>query len=81
MIRFIKEWFVDEDNKSGCRLAIVDAKNNPNVLSFYEKNNFKFLFKTEADEYSYMHMRENAKDNTQFEALGTRLMYCDLLAD
>ena len=81
MIRFIKEWFVDEDNKSGCRLAIVDAKNNPNVLSFYEKNNFKFLFKTEADEFSYMHMRENAKDNTPFEALGTRLMYCDLLAD
>lgn len=81
VIRFIKEWFVDEDNKSGCRLAIVDAKNNPNVLSFYEKNNFKFLFKTEADEFSYMHMRENAKDNTPFEALGTRLMYCDLLAD
>lgn len=44
VIRFIKEWFVDEDNRSGCRLAIVDAKNKPNVLQFYQKKcHFKFL--------------------------------------
>lgn len=81
VVRFIKEWFVDDDNKSGCRLAIVDAKNSVNVLSFYEKNNFKFLFKTEADEYSYMHMHEKNADDSKIEKLNTRLMYCDLLSD
>ena len=58
VVRFVKEWFVDNDNKSGCRLAIVDAKNSKNVISFYEKNGFKCLFNTEADEYKYMHMNE-----------------------
>lgn len=58
VVRFVKEWLVDNDNKSGCRLAIVDAKNSKNVISFYEKNGFKCLFNTEADEYKYMHMHE-----------------------
>lgn len=81
IIRFVREWFTEDDNKSGCRLAIVDAKNDPQVLSFYEKNHFKFLFKTEADEYSYMHQHEKAKDETTLHKphLTTRLMYCDLL--
>lgn len=81
VVRFVKEWFADDDNKSGCRLAIVDAKNNPNVLSFYEKNNFKFLFKCEVDEYEYMHQHEQLKDDyaRSPQKLNTRLMYCDLL--
>jgi len=81
VVRFIKEWFVDDANKSGCRLAIVDAKNSPNVLSFYEKNKFKFLFKTETDEYNYMHMHEKNVDDSNIEKLYTRLMYCDLLSE
>ena len=81
VVRFVKEWFAEDDNKSGCRLAIVDAKNNPNVLSFYEKNNFKFLFKSEVDEYEYMHQHEHSKDDyaRSPQKLNTRLMYCDLL--
>ena len=58
VVRFVKEWFVDNDNKSGCRLAIVVAKNSKNVISFYAMNGFKCLFNTEADEYKYMHMHE-----------------------
>lgn len=81
VVRFIKEWFVSDDNKSGCRLAIVDAKNDPNVLSFYVRNNFKFLFKTETDEFNYMHMHESNLENSKFESLNTRLMYCDLLSE
>lgn len=81
VVRFVKEWFVDDDNKSGCSLAIVDAKNSENVLSFYEKNNFKFLFQSEADEYKYMHMHEKRKGPDTIKELKTRLMYCDLLSD
>ena len=44
VLRFIRMWFLDEDNKTGCRFAIVDAKNEPEVLRFYEKNNFVPLF-------------------------------------
>lgn len=80
VVRFIKEWFVDDDNKSGCRLAIVDAKNSPHVLSFYEKNHFKFLFQSEADEYEYMHMHNHTDVEQVQMRLNTRLMYCDLLS-
>lgn len=80
VVRFIKEWFVSDNNKSGCRLAIVDAKNHPDILSFYERNNFKFLFNTEADEYNYMHMHDKHQEK-QSEKMNTRLMYCDLLSN
>lgn len=69
VVRFVKEWFVDNDNKSGCRLAIVDAKNSKNVISFYEKNGFKCLFNTEADEYKYMHMHEKETETEVAEKL------------
>lgn len=82
VIRFVKEWFVVEDNKSGCRLAIVDAKNSPSVLSFYMKNNFKFLFNTEEDENRYMaHSQTSSLEVLDKKPLTTRLMYCDLLAE
>lgn len=82
VVRFIKEWFVDESNKSGCRLAIVDAKNKPNVLKFYQdKCHFKFLFKTEVDEYKYMHLHEDKGLDEEHPHLNTRLMYCDLLSE
>ena len=81
VVRFVKEWFVDNDNKSGCRLAIVDAKNSKNVISFYKKNGFKCLFNTEADEYKYMHMHEKETETEVAEKLKTRLMYCDLLSE
>ena len=82
VVRFVKEWFVDNDNKSGCRLAIVDANNSKNVISFYEKNGFKCLFNTEADEYKYMHMHEKETETEVAEKnLKTRLMYCDLLSE
>ena len=71
ILDFIKLWFLSEENKSGCRLAIVDAKNKPDILKFYEKNGFKCLFNTEADEYKYMHMHE--KETEVAEKLKTRL--------
>ena len=37
---FIKGWFYSSSNKTGCRFVIVDAVNEPQVLSFYEKNGF-----------------------------------------
>ena len=70
LIRFIKDWFRAEDNKTGCRFLVVDAYNDPRTLKFYEKNGFKFLHKTEDEEKQYFLLED--------EIITTRLMYFDL---
>ena len=70
LIRFIKDWFRAEDNKTGCRFLVVDAYNDPRTLKFYEKNGFKFLHKTEDEEKQYFLLED--------EIISTRLMYFDL---
>jgi len=32
---FIKAWFVDKSNKTGCRFLVVDAYNETRPLDFY----------------------------------------------
>lgn len=84
ILDFIKMWFLSDENKTGCRLVIVDAKNKPKVLNFYEKNGFRYLFNREIDEDLYIKppkTEEERKERIQHpRALTTRLMYCDLLA-
>ena len=83
ILRFIKIWFTENDNKSACRFAIVDAKNEPEVLRFYEKNDFKPLFLREIDEDFYTKPPKDddeRMERTQHSRkLRTRLMFCDLL--
>lgn len=85
ILDFIKLWFLSEENKTGCRLAIVDAKNKPNVLKFYEKNGFRYLFAKETDEDFYIKPPKNADERMERmqhpRTLATRLMYCDLLSN
>jgi len=55
------------------RFLTVDAYNKPEILYFYEKNNFKFLFLTEEDE------RKNLKKSfNSDEPLNSRQMFFDL---
>ena len=35
VIEFVKLWFLDPYNKTGCRLLIVDAYNTPKTIAFY----------------------------------------------
>lgn len=70
LMDFIKRWFVQSDNKTGCRYLAVDSYNVLNALSFYEKNGFRYLFSTEEQE------AENAGMQLP---LKTRYMYFDLL--
>lgn len=83
VLDFVKMWFLDDANKTGCRFAIVDAKNEPNVLQFYEKNGFKSLFPQEIDEDFYTKPpkdeREKIERKQNPRKLRTRLMFCDLL--
>lgn len=47
-LNMIKQLFVTE-NRTGCRLLTVDAYNKPEVLSFYQKNDFQFFYERDAD--------------------------------
>ena len=70
---FIKGWFIDPLNKTGCRYIIVDASNHQKVIDFYQRNGFKFIFENIADEIEYM------KLDLEPEYKRTRLMYFDLI--
>ena len=72
IINYIKAWFADINNKSGCRYVVVDAYNKPNVLSFYEKNDFKYLYASEEEEKEKFGLAQN-------EHLNSRMMYFDLI--
>lgn len=72
LLDFIKAWFVDSYNKTGCRYLIVDSYNEEVPLAFYQKNGFDFIFSTEEQEMQYRHIVSDGK-------LKTRLMYFDLI--
>lgn len=73
VLDFIKYWFVEPSNKTGCRFVIVDAYNNSGTLAFYERNGFKPVFSSDDQEKTYRHLPSEVK-------LNTRLMYFDLLS-
>lgn len=85
VLDFIKMWFLDKNNKTGCRFAIVDAKNQPNILRFYKRNGFKSLFPRERDEDLYTKPPKNEREFEERKnnprCLRTRLMFSDLLED
>lgn len=71
ILSFLKEWFRSKDNKTGCRFLVVDAYNSDPTLRFYEKNGFKYLYRTEEDERSFLALDRH-------EPLRTRFMFYDL---
>ena len=72
LLDFIKFWFTEPNNKTGCRYLVVDAYNTENPLTFYQKNGFKQLFSTEEQEKEYRNIKTS-------EPLSTRLMFFDLI--
>lgn len=89
ILEFIKYWFSDKENKTGCRFVIVDAINCEKVLNFYKNspNNFEFLFSSDAQELSYENVQLTCIDKLKLRFCSpqnskkptTRLMYFDLL--
>ena len=71
VLNYVKSWFIEEDNKTGCRFLVVDAYNNERVLKFYERNKFKYLYSTEEEEMNELHVYD--------EEMYTRLMFLDLI--
>lgn len=72
LMDFIKSWFIDPHNKTGCRFIVVDAYNEDAPLNYYQKNGFEFIFSSEEQEAEFTY------DNKQ-KKLATRIMYFDLI--
>lgn len=68
----IKDWFIDKDNKTGCRYLVVDAYNKPEACEYYQRNGFNYMFSSEEQEKQYRNIETEA-------ALQTRLMFFDLM--
>lgn len=72
VLEYIKYWFLDPYNKTGCRYVLVDAYNSSSTIRFYKSNGFSTVFSTEEQEKEYRNI-DNEKP------LSTRLMYFDLM--
>ena len=53
LMDFIKVWFIDSENKTGCRFIVVDAYNEEIPLKYYGKCGFEFLIPNESAELKY----------------------------
>lgn len=72
LLLYIMMWFLNRDNKTGCRFLVVDAYNTPAVLKFYERNGFRYFYDTEEQERKAFHIPQD-------ETLHQRLMIFDLI--
>jgi hypothetical protein len=72
LMDFIKSWFVDKNNKTGCRFIVVDSYNKERALTYYTENGFTGLFSTEEQEKEFTGLEKT-------DLLYTRLMYFDLI--
>ena len=71
VLSFIKAWFIDPLNKTGCRFLLVDSYNKERNLKFYERNGFNCLFSSEEQEREFRAIKPD-------HPLNSRLMYFDL---
>ncbi len=53
LMNFIKSWFIDTKNKTGCRFIVVDSYNEEIPLNYYTKNQFVYLFDDVNDEKKF----------------------------
>ena len=72
VLDFIKAWFLDPLNKTGCRFILVDSYNTEKNIKFYLNNGFTFLFGSEEQEKEFRNLSEEKE-------LKTRLMFFDLV--
>lgn len=72
ILDFIKLWFIDPQNKTGCRYLIVEGLNDDKTITFYTRNGFKPIFSNEIQEATYYKLPPEHK-------LKTRLLFFDLI--
>ena len=66
LMDFIKSWFIDGANKTGCRFVVVDSYNEPRALRYYYKNGFEALFTTEEQEREFTGLKSVLSKKQRF---------------
>lgn len=92
MMDLIKTMALNPDNDSAARYVVVDAINEPNVIDYYKRNGFDFLFESDIEELECLRNHKSANSiisylknffgiKKQKEAISckTRLMLFDLV--
>lgn len=54
MMNLIKTIAIDPDNNTSSRYLIVDALNSPEVIEYYKRNGFEFLFASDEEELEHL---------------------------
>lgn len=72
LMDFIKSWFIDKANKTGCRFIVVDSYNDISPLNYYKRNGFIELFSSAEQEKEFTNVPLDRE-------LTTRLLYFDLI--
>ena len=72
LMDFIKSWFIDTSNKTGCRFIVVDSYNSEKPIRYYKRNGFVELFSSEEQEKEVSGIAPDKE-------LKTRLLYFDLI--
>ena len=90
LMDLIKTIAINPGNNSAARYLVVDAVNEPKVISYYQNNGFQFLFSTDEEELECLHELPHegwlkrlvrvfsGKEKPEYKC-STRLMYFDLI--
>ncbi|MCQ2143707.1 MAG: N-acetyltransferase [Bacteroidales bacterium] len=92
MMDLIKTMAIKPDNDCATRYLVVDALNTPNVLEYYKRNGFEFLFESDEEELQCLRSYDAGKslfrkiqerchlaEKQEAPACRTRLMLFDLI--
>lgn len=90
LMDLIKTIAINPENSCAARYLVVDAVNNPKVISYYRDNGFEFLFSSDEEELECLHQlpQENwvqklkrcfTRECKPENKCSTRLMYFDLI--
>ena len=81
MMDLIKTMVMDPENDNAARFLVVDAINTPEVIGYYQRNGFDFLFASDEDELIGLRGYNPVEfiENEEPPRCRTRLMFFDLI--
>ena len=81
MMDLIKTMVMDPENDNAARFLVVDAINTPEVIGYYQRNGFEFLFASDEDELIGLRGYNPVEfiENEEPPRCRTRLMFFDLI--
>ena len=81
MMDLIKTMVMDPENDNAARFLVVDAINTPEVIGYYQRNGFEFLFASDEDELIGLRGYNPVEfiENEELPRCRTRLMFFDLI--